>query len=201
VQLTAKAPPSLFEEGSRPSCRNIVICSEGQTMYKIHEPSNTKFCILLSESFRIYIFTKVQTDYFLNIVLTDFRYKVRKKKRSLCLTNEALRHEGLWGSGCIHPRFLDLSTSRRWVVSFTPRPLYPREIVPDTFGYEAEWAPELVWKTWTKENSWSYWYSNCDPSAVQVSRLPARVYKFLFVYCLFNCHIRIISEWLYRNNA
>jgi hypothetical protein len=30
------------------------------------------------------------------------------------------------GSGCIDPRFLDLGTSWRWVVSFTPRPLYPQ---------------------------------------------------------------------------
>jgi hypothetical protein len=27
------------------------------------------------------------------------------------LTNEALRHEGVWGSGCIDPDFLDLNTS------------------------------------------------------------------------------------------
>jgi hypothetical protein len=44
----------------------------------------------------------------------------------LCLTNYALCHEGAWGSGCIDPRFIDLGTSRRWVVSFTPLPLYPR---------------------------------------------------------------------------
>jgi hypothetical protein len=30
------------------------------------------------------------------------------------------------GSGCIDPHFLDLGTSWRWVVSFTPRVLYPR---------------------------------------------------------------------------
>jgi hypothetical protein len=30
------------------------------------------------------------------------------------------------GSGYIDPHFLDLGTSWRWVVSFTPRPLYPR---------------------------------------------------------------------------
>jgi hypothetical protein len=47
-------------------------------------------------------------------------------KLSLCLTNSALRHEGVWGSGCINPNFLDLGTSWRWVVSFTPLPLYPR---------------------------------------------------------------------------
>jgi hypothetical protein len=34
-------------------------------------------------------------------------------------------HEGVWGSGCIDPYFLDLGISWR-VVSFMPRPLYPR---------------------------------------------------------------------------
>jgi hypothetical protein len=29
-----------------------------------------------------------------------------------------------WESGDIAPRILDLGTRRRWVVSFTPRPLY-----------------------------------------------------------------------------
>jgi hypothetical protein len=53
-------------------------------------------------------------------------YKGWKAKLSMCLTNYALRHEGVWGSGCIDPHFLDLGTSWRWVVSFTPRPLYPR---------------------------------------------------------------------------
>jgi hypothetical protein len=32
----------------------------------------------------------------------------------------------LWGSGCIDTHFLDLGTSWRIVVSFTPRPLYSR---------------------------------------------------------------------------
>jgi hypothetical protein len=47
-------------------------------------------------------------------------------KLSLCLTNWALRHEGVWGSGCTDPHFFDLGTSWRWVVSFTPRQFYPR---------------------------------------------------------------------------
>jgi hypothetical protein len=49
-----------------------------------------------------------------------------KGQLSLCITNEALYHEGVWGSGCIDPCFLDLSTNWRWVVRFTPQPLYPR---------------------------------------------------------------------------
>jgi hypothetical protein len=30
------------------------------------------------------------------------------------------------GSGCADPRFLDLGTRWRWVISFTPLPRYPR---------------------------------------------------------------------------
>jgi hypothetical protein len=41
-----------------------------------------------------------------------------KVKLCACLTN-------VWGSGRIDPQFLDLGTSRRCVVSFTPLPLYP----------------------------------------------------------------------------
>jgi hypothetical protein len=44
----------------------------------------------------------------------------------LCLTNQSLRHEDVWGSECIDPRILDLGTSWTRVVSFTPRPLYPQ---------------------------------------------------------------------------
>jgi hypothetical protein len=43
----------------------------------------------------------------------------------LCLTNQALCNEGVWGRGRIYPHFLDLGTSWRSVVSFTPWPLYP----------------------------------------------------------------------------
>jgi hypothetical protein len=46
--------------------------------------------------------------------------KYKKVKLCLCLTNQALRHEGIWWSGCIDPHFLDLGTSWRWVASFTP---------------------------------------------------------------------------------
>jgi hypothetical protein len=57
---------------------------------------------------------------------------VLQVKLSLCLTNQALRHEGVWGSGSVDPHFLDLVNSSRWVVNFTHRQLYPRERAPDT---------------------------------------------------------------------
>jgi hypothetical protein len=47
---------------------------------------------------------------------------VYKVKLSPCVTNYALRHEGVRGSGCIDPQIFYLGTSR-CVVSFTPRPL------------------------------------------------------------------------------
>jgi hypothetical protein len=46
-------------------------------------------------------------------------------KLSLCLT----KHHAMktyWGSGGIAPRSLDLGTRWRWVISFTPQPLYPQ---------------------------------------------------------------------------
>jgi hypothetical protein len=49
----------------------------------------------------------------------------KKLNLSLSLTNSALRHKHLRGTGCIDSRIRDLGTSWRWVVSFTPRPLYP----------------------------------------------------------------------------
>jgi hypothetical protein len=64
--------------------------------------------------------------------LYDHEIIRQKVKLSLCLTNSALRNEDVWGSGCIYPHFLDLDTSWRWVVSFTPLPLYPRERAPGT---------------------------------------------------------------------
>jgi hypothetical protein len=35
----------------------------------------------------------------------------RNKGKGKKFTNQALRHEDMWGSGCIDPRFLDLGTN------------------------------------------------------------------------------------------
>jgi hypothetical protein len=64
---------------------------------------------------------------------------------SLCLNNEAPRHEDVWGSGSIDPTFL---TSAQMEVSgqlHAPADLPPKKepMVPN--GLEAGWAPEPVW--------------------------------------------------------
>jgi hypothetical protein len=38
-------------------------------------------------------------------------------------TRITLRHEDVWESGCIDRHFLDLGTSWKLVVNFTPRPV------------------------------------------------------------------------------
>jgi hypothetical protein len=51
--------------------------------------------------------------------------KGKVKVKSLCF-NWAQRHEGILGGGGIALHILDLVTRWRWVVSFTPGPLYPQ---------------------------------------------------------------------------
>jgi hypothetical protein len=59
---------------------------------------------------------------------------VVKVKLSLCLTNQAPWHEGIWDSECTDPCFLDLSTSWTWMVSFTPRMVYPQDPLDRRLG-------------------------------------------------------------------
>jgi hypothetical protein len=44
----------------------------------------------------------------------------------ICLLTEYRALKTWWGSGGIAPYILDLGTTWRWVVNFTPRPLYPQ---------------------------------------------------------------------------
>jgi hypothetical protein len=60
-------------------------------------------------------------------------------KLSLCL-----HHEDVWGSGCIDPRFLNLATNWKWVVSITHQSLYPREKSPRTHRIGV-WVVSAEW--------------------------------------------------------
>jgi hypothetical protein len=84
---------------------------------------------------------------------------------SLCLTNQALRHEDIWGSASL---ILDLGTSWTWVVSFMPRPLYQLGKNPwYPLDRRLGGAPESVWTRWKRENSCPYRDSNSIISAVK----------------------------------
>jgi hypothetical protein len=75
-----------------------------------------------------------------------------KGKFSLCLTNQALRHEDVWESGYIDTQSLDLSTIWRWVVSIIPRPLYPPGEGPRYRMDRLSGPPGPLWTTWRREN-------------------------------------------------
>jgi hypothetical protein len=85
----------------------------------------------------------------------------------LVLTNQALRNEGVWGSGSINPHFPNFGTSWRRVVSFSAGRFTPGERAPVPIRQEAGWAPESVWTKHRRENSCSYRDSNnSDPLVV-----------------------------------
>jgi hypothetical protein len=101
---------------------------------------------------------------------------------SLCLTTSAIRHEDAWGSGRIDPHSLDLATRWGWMVSFTPRPLYPRGNSPGTH-WIGDWVGPTTgldymekWKFLQHRNSISYplvvqtvasRYTNCANPALK----------------------------------
>jgi hypothetical protein len=87
-----------------------------------------------------------------------------------------------YGSGCIDPHFLDLGTSWRWVVNFTPRPLYSQGK-----------TSEPVWTIWRRGNYWLYRDSNSDTSVVQLVASRYTDYVIPAPYNLLNSSKYLIS--------
>jgi hypothetical protein len=63
------------------------------------------------------------TNFPFNYISVTLPFGDTEVKLSLCLTDQALRHEDIMGNGCIDPYFCGLGTSWRLVVSFTSLPL------------------------------------------------------------------------------
>jgi len=57
------------------------------------------------------------------------------------------------GSRVTAPPTLNLGSMWRWVVSFMPRPLYPRGRIPVLTEQETGWAPHADWTFSERENS------------------------------------------------
>jgi len=72
-------------------------------------------------------------------------------------------HEYVWGSRGITPLILNLEW--RWVVSFTPRPLYSEKEPPVFTEEEAGCAPEPPWTLGEERNPCPYQHSNPGPSS------------------------------------
>jgi hypothetical protein len=74
--------------------------------------------------------------------------KIKGEGKVVPVLDQALHSEDIWGSGCINPHFIDLSTSCRWVVSLSC-------------------FTEPVWMMRRGDKSYPYWDSNSNPSAIQ----------------------------------
>jgi hypothetical protein len=76
-----------------------------------------------------------------------------KVNLSLCLTRHQAR-KVYWENGSTTPCILDLDTKWRWVLSFTPRPLYPQgKNALYSFNKESGWAPEPSGGSGEEKNS------------------------------------------------
>jgi hypothetical protein len=95
--------------------------------------TKTKWRVAVIHRFRFVCRRYISDKYVLSLpsrICIHCLFMKVKVKLSLCF-NWAPRHEGVLGSGGIDPRILDLGTRWRWVVSFTPRPLYPQGKSPE----------------------------------------------------------------------
>jgi hypothetical protein len=80
---------------------------------------------------------------------------------SLCLINQAPRHEDVWGCGYGFT-VLDLGTRRRWVLRFTPLPLYLRENSP-WYPLDRRLSVPQSWFRRCAENNISYLCQESNP--------------------------------------
>jgi hypothetical protein len=90
-----------------------------------------------------------------------------KVKLSLCF-KWAQRNEGVLGNGGIAPRILDLGTRGRWMVSFTPRPLYPQGKSPWYPLYRRLGGPQSRTRRGDEEKKFP------TPAGTRTPYLPAR---------------------------
>jgi hypothetical protein len=107
---------------------------------------------------------------------------------------ETCRSRIIWNILIIYPLLsqalliLDLSARREWVVSTTPRPLYPRE---RPILQEVGWAPGPVWtcaKNLAPTGIQSQDRPACSQSLYRLS-YPAHRYIIIFIILWDHCHI------------
>jgi hypothetical protein len=121
-----------------------------------------------------------------------------KLKLSLCLTNYALLHEGVWGSGCIDPHFLDLGISWEWSVSrrgcFTTGKRAPG------IHWIGGWVDSKAGLNNVEKKICPYRDLNCDP-AVAVGQPVASHYTDYASPAPNQCHIclQITTCWQISN--
>jgi hypothetical protein len=128
-----------------------------------------------------------------------------KEKRQSCpcaypFKPHAIKEYGR--SGSIYPRIFDLRTSLRWIVSFRPRPLYPRgksylhtlnrSLVRPHNGYGRSGENKNLVPAETRaSNPWQF---SPYPVAITtaLSQLPVllQLGNYILPHCAFNCSLK-----------
>jgi hypothetical protein len=93
---------------------------------------------------------------------------------------------------------LYLGTRWRWVVSFTPRSLYPQARTPVTFGQEAGWAPESVLTLWRRKKPFPLPGIESRPSGQSLYRLNYRGSQATTHYLILRLkwNLGFLQRWL-----
>jgi hypothetical protein len=89
-------------------------------------PSHGKFHVETSHKHAYKCYTKSVFMLMTNMATRNSDFVTEKLNSCPCALTEHHAMKANWGSGGLTPRILDLGARGRWVVSFTPRPLYPQ---------------------------------------------------------------------------
>jgi hypothetical protein len=95
------------------------------------------------------------------------------------------------------PYVLSLSTIWKRVVSFTPRPLYPRRNSSNAHCTEAGWAPESIWTLWRRNKSLSLLGINPHFFGIPTCSLVTNVLRLRLTYLIVVVIIRLVDYYLY----
>jgi len=88
-----------------------------------------------------------------------------------------------WGSGCIAPHILHLSNRWRWVVSFTPQPLHPKERARDTHCIGGWGQPNFYISNISPfQSCFGSAQSICDPNHIRNLCYTWTLYSYWKVY-------------------
>jgi hypothetical protein len=108
--------------------------------------------------------------------------------------------ETYWGSWGILPRILNLDARWRWVVSFTPRPLYLRCKIPPRHPFDRRLGGPQSWFGRGGKIISRYWsyreLKTCRPARSLVFILPDCNFKY--IVCVFNY---VVTRFYFESNA
>jgi hypothetical protein len=110
--------------------RRVISPSESRNLHTGQHIEKLRYIFMCRVEFEPTISVFDQDISCLSVATVQQPKNIKKIKSYSLLTNWTLRYEDVWGNGCIDPRFLDLGTSWRLVVSFRPHMLYSRGKCP-----------------------------------------------------------------------